>query len=415
MRPPDSPSSKKLEFKVPEVSYQRQRCDSKIPDSVANEKKTSHIRSKSSLKSLKQLKVLSSSPSSSIHKPVFRSHKPNSSVSLKNPTPSNSEFDDDASVAESILSTTKVRRTEAERIEYFKNQPEASDVEPYHVICLRCKKTVNLRKRQTYSVKPWEIHRARCDAKVPSGLFDETSTHTAKENDNKSQTGTTTTTTRTKTTEAERKTILECEAADVKPDEALCKRCKKWIRLGNGNSKYSLGNWSSHQARCGGVVPSSRVATAERKLRIVNDPRAKAFGPRHVECVTCGKSIVLEGEADYTLASWEKHKTECPNSDTSAKQVAPETCSAPNGVPMPPPSVESSSTVVSPEGAESSGPQKSGVKRCLEEETEDATEPPSIRPRTEVYAPSEKEAPSALGWFLLPFRSFIRGFKESLS
>ncbi|KAF9266905.1 hypothetical protein L218DRAFT_755876 [Marasmius fiardii PR-910] len=347
---------------------------------------------------------------------MSRSHKPDSSVSLKNPLPSESEFDDGASVAESILSTTKVRRTEAERIEYFKNQPEASDVGPYKVTCLRCKKTISLGKRQTYTVKLWETHRTRCDAKVPSGMFNEKSVHVSKKNDSKSETGATSTTARVKTTEAERKAILEREAADLKPDEALCKRCKKWIRLGNGNT-YSLGNWTSHQVRCGGVVPSSRVATAERKLRIVNDPRARAFGPRHVECAACGKSIVLGGDADYTLTSWEKHKTGCsdPSSpDTPVKSTSVEISSEFSSVPRSPPSVESSTTVVSPDGAGSSSPKR-GAKRCLEEETDDVAEPPSNKPRTEAYVPPEQEPPSALGWFLLPFRSFLRGFKESLS
>ncbi|KAL0065833.1 hypothetical protein AAF712_007136 [Marasmius tenuissimus] len=408
MGPPDS--TKKPEFKVPEGPYKRQRRDSEIPDSVSvGSKKKTHIRSASSVTSFKQLQS-SSAASSPTQKPVSRSHKPSSSVSQKNPAPSESEFDDGASIAESISTTNKLRRTEGERIEYFKNQPEASDIEPHHVTCLRCKKTVNLGKRQTYAVKPWETHRTRCDAKV---------FQSGEDNDNESEAAVTNTTVRPRTTEAERKAILESEAEEVKPDEAKCKRCEKWIRLGNG--KYSLGNWQGHQSRCGGVTPSSRVATAERKLRLVNDPGAKSFGPRHVECATCTKSIVLEGEADYTLASWEVHKSECHEPDSSS----PKTPSSPERrtIPRPPASVESSSTVVSPEGVEGSPPSR-GVKRRLEEDveedgaeplTEPTTEPPTNRPRTETYVPPQKEAPSPLGWFMMPIRSFMRGFRESLS
>jgi hypothetical protein len=78
--------------------------------------------------------------------------------------------DDNASVAESSFSTAVIRRTEAERIEYFKNQPDCADTEPHSVLCTRCNKTVNLGRKQTYAVKPWEKHRVRCDAKVSASV-----------------------------------------------------------------------------------------------------------------------------------------------------------------------------------------------------------------------------------------------------
>jgi hypothetical protein len=56
-----------------------------------------------------------------------------------------------------------IRRTEAERIEYFNNQPDCSNIEPHNVTCTRCNKVVQLGRKQTYTVKPWETHRRRCD------------------------------------------------------------------------------------------------------------------------------------------------------------------------------------------------------------------------------------------------------------
>ena len=57
-----------------------------------------------------------------------------------------------------------------------------------------------------------------------------------------------------------------------------------------------------------------------------------------------------------------------------------------------------------------------GVKRSREEV--DATsedEQTAVRPRTATYLPPQIEPPSTLlGWFMLPFSSFARGFKESL-
>lgn len=54
--------------------------------------------------------------------------------------------------------------------------------------------------------------------------------------------------------------------------------------------------------------PSSRVATAQRKLKIVNDANVKAFTARSVECKLCDATIELEGGSDYDLTKWEEHK-----------------------------------------------------------------------------------------------------------
>jgi len=85
--------------------------------------------------------------------------------------PSESEMDDGASVADSVMTTTRVRRTEAERIAYFKNQPECDSLEPHRVKCLRCQRNINLGTKQTFAVRPWELHRAKCDQKVPSSVM----------------------------------------------------------------------------------------------------------------------------------------------------------------------------------------------------------------------------------------------------
>lgn len=61
---------------------------------------------------------------------------------------------------------------------------------------------------------------------------------------------------------------------------------------------------------------------------------------------------------------------------------------------------------------------KVGAKRAREEEPEEGEvveeERPTNRPRTEVYAPPERDAPSLLGWFMQPLKEFARGFREGL-
>jgi hypothetical protein len=80
------------------------------------------------------------------------------------------EMDDNASIADSVMSVTvgKIRRTETERIEYFRNQPECGTLELHRAFCTRCNKFVSLGRKQTYAVRPWETHRNKCDQRVPS-------------------------------------------------------------------------------------------------------------------------------------------------------------------------------------------------------------------------------------------------------
>ncbi len=128
--------------------------------------------------------------------------------------------------------------------------------------------------------------------------------------------------------EEDRKAILEADPriSELKSDSAFCKDCQKWVRL-SPNTKYSLYHWRLHTQKCtstvyvlsvyaGGVLahlshlysPSSRVATAQRKLKIVNDANVKAFTARSVECKLCDATIELEGSSDYDLTKWEEHK-----------------------------------------------------------------------------------------------------------
>lgn len=57
--------------------------------------------------------------------------------------------------------------------------------------------------------------------------------------------------------------------------------------------------------------PSSRVATAQRKLELVNDPRVKSFSPTHVVCATCDDKVELMHDVDYNLTLWQEHKAGC--------------------------------------------------------------------------------------------------------
>ena len=67
--------------------------------------------------------------------------------------------DEASSVDESCPDPVIRRRTEAQRIEVIQSYSVCGEMEPYRVFCTRCDQWVNLGKKQTYTVKPWEKHR----------------------------------------------------------------------------------------------------------------------------------------------------------------------------------------------------------------------------------------------------------------
>lgn len=129
-------------------------------------------------------------------------------------------------------------------------------------------------------------------------------------------------------TEGQRRAFLrnDVQAQEVEPQRVLCRVCEKWIKL-SAVCNYGAGNWLAHKQRCSPATPvlraprrtpskpsfspSSRVATAERKIVLFNDAQVKVFSPRRVQCGKCMSVVVLEGTVDYELTKWTEHKETC--------------------------------------------------------------------------------------------------------
>ena len=81
---------------------------------------------------------------------------------------------------------------------------------------------------------------------------------------------------------------------------------------------------------------------------------------------------------------------------------------------QPPPSpVSTENTLIAPESVPSGSSQNLKRNREEPEGTVEDIERPVVRPRTESYVPPD-ETTTPLGLLLLPFKSFARGFRESL-
>jgi hypothetical protein len=87
--------------------------------------------------------------------------------SLRRPESPADDADETSSIAESSTGV-RVRRTEPERMQYLKDQPECSELEAHRAFCTRCNSWVNLGKPRTYTVRRWEVHRVKCDQKPPA-------------------------------------------------------------------------------------------------------------------------------------------------------------------------------------------------------------------------------------------------------
>ncbi|KAI6130144.1 hypothetical protein EV401DRAFT_2255275 [Pisolithus croceorrhizus] len=385
---------------------------------------------------------------------------------------------DDADETESIAESscgTRVYRSEPERIEYFKKQPECGQLEPHRAFCTRCDSWINLRKNQTYTVQPWEKHRAKCDLK-PS-VAKETKVASAEASPSAGETkdaiqvkeeGPTPimlplSATRpsgdvepsltcegipTNKSESTRLAVLQADprAQEIKPYEVLCRRCQKWIKL--SDQSYTLSNWQGHQLRCSGSTPNSRVATTERKIALLNDPQVKTITTRSVCCACCKGTVMSEGDLDYDHTKWNEHKRTCIplvflslpigrklNGSCSMTPAAPTMASkslssrlshvfppTPGNLTTPTPISRTSSRSLTslrsalPDDAlaVNSPTGQTGEKRAREETEVAEDSRPSNRPRSEDYKPPEREPPGPWGWFMQPVKAFIRGFREGL-
>ncbi|KAG2128594.1 hypothetical protein DEU56DRAFT_819149 [Suillus clintonianus] len=427
---------KMVEIFLPGPSPPRSPCNSQ-ESPVLSAKPTSKTRGPRSSSVVSLNRSIRHESPSALTVRAKSSDKTSPAPKVNCPNTPDDDADETSSIAESSAGA-RIRRSEPERIQYFKGQSLCDDVESHRAHCVRCNKWISLGKRQTYTVRYWEIHRRRCDQRTPVlklGRRDETELEKSEAEALESELSMEITKQPSpqpaQKSDAERKALLEEDprAQEVKPHEVLCRSCQKWIKL-SIDHVYLLGNWLAHQQRCSGVIPSSRVATAvataERKHSLLNDPQAKSSSPRHVECAFCRTNVELDGVAQYDLTKWHEHKAKCtshaiqstpkaPNSrrsrvfPTPSSQAITQTPTSEVHKPL----ASSSSASIDATAINNNSPSRIGEKRARDEE--DAGEDrPVNRPRTETYEAPKNEAPGPWGWFMQPFKAFVRGFREGL-
>jgi len=347
--------------------------------------------------------------------------KPSSRSGSVTPSVKGNEGQEDAYDDVSVTESSKSHRKNAEeRLQFFHSQPDCREVEPHRALCTGCDQWVSLNPIRAYAMRPWLVHRRECRKTSLTSKQMTTKPRDKEEgvpDGSKADDDVTSVVQSASETpgrvkgEAERQAYLEGDprSEEVRPYEVLCKTCKKWVQLGN-KTRYSLNHWKEHQKRCSGSIPSSRVATAERKLTLVNDASAKSFTATSVQCSYCDATIALDGEGDYNLTKWQEHKATCPSSPLHEHVAHGTSTRAPDASPSrsersenrPPVSVASTEATAVDAATLSGG----GKKRQREPDEEES----DSRPRKKhAVTPS-----GALDWLLLPFRSFVSGFKKGM-
>ena len=263
---------------------------------------------------------------------------------------------DDVSVAESSKGH---RKTEEERIQFFQSQPDCREVEPHRAFCTGCDQWVPLNAVRPYVMRPWLVHRRECrinshtnkqyafDSRFPElplmclregcpqrlsikkrellmAVTAMTMSYLPFNLHPGHQGG-------TRVRRSARLTLKGTRALKKFDPMKCCARparngcsseTSRAIRSVTGKNikNDALVRCESIHMNCvrsqidNTYSPSSRVATAERKLMLVNDASAKSFSGTDVLCKHCDTTIALDGEGDYNLTKWQEHKAACPRS-----------------------------------------------------------------------------------------------------
>ncbi|KAI9062543.1 hypothetical protein FKP32DRAFT_1573873 [Trametes sanguinea] len=415
-----NPSPKKVDVHLPGPSPKRPRHEP-TAESISAHKPVSRARRGNhsragSIASIAREDTLDASEVSPTKPISSASTKPRSTIAQRTETPEDGA-DDRSSIGESSAKM-RSRKTEAERRQFLEEDPNTGDVEPHRVFCKACDSWIDLNPKLKYVMRLWLEHKKQCKSIVadskPTDKPEESKVAEEAAADDGASVAATSVVDgghRRVAKEEDRKAILEADpkVAELKPDAAFCKDCQKWVKL-SAQTRYSLYHWRVHTQKCSSGVPSSRVATPQRKLKLVNDEHVKAFTPRSVECKLCGTTVELGTTADYDLTKWEEHKS----SEHSLEIEAPASRSNEGmsvGSPRPPPSTASTEDTVV---ATDSSPARKGVKRAREDDDAEV-EDRSVRQRGESYEAPEGENPGFLDWLVAPVKNFIRGFREGLA
>ncbi|THH26979.1 hypothetical protein EUX98_g7205 [Antrodiella citrinella] len=169
------------------------------------------------------------------------------------------------------------RKSEADRIQFFNDDPNCADLSPYRALCTKCQKVIVLSTNRRYVMKNWAIHRKSDCAIVPdeAGL---TSPKPAVQSS------------------AEAKEIAT-EPSLLVPPAPSASSVKFPTVVGSETIKEE----------------AQLSKQDKRKARLEADPLAETVEAHAVLCRSCHQWIQLAATTRYATAKWVDHREyQCP-------------------------------------------------------------------------------------------------------
>ncbi|KAI0091455.1 hypothetical protein BDY19DRAFT_991161 [Irpex rosettiformis] len=161
------------------------------------------------------------------------------------------------------------RKSEAERIQFFKDDLWCQEVEAHRILCRNCGEWKDLHPKRRFVMQNWLAHKKACPGSKNPPLFStpkpisQVSALHAVATPIRTQTPSSTTSDTLGPMEAEGKATLENDfrTGEIRPHEVFCTQCATWVKL-YPTTKYSPKNWLAHVQQCPGTASSSAAPTA---------------------------------------------------------------------------------------------------------------------------------------------------------
>ncbi|KAG9313094.1 hypothetical protein JVU11DRAFT_6539 [Chiua virens] len=135
-----------------------------------------------------------------------------------------------------------LRRTEAQRRAFFRDDPRVQESEPQRVLCRTCQKWIKLSGSSNYALGNWLSHTQRCTTTAPTIRR----TPSKRSFSPRSRVATT-----------ERKMVLlnDPQVKVCSPEHVVCGTCKAVVAL-EGEVEYDLAKWIEHKENCIPLAPA---------------------------------------------------------------------------------------------------------------------------------------------------------------
>lgn len=183
----------------------------------------------------------------------------------------------DEAVATDEATPARKRKSEGDRIQFFKNDPLCKELEPLRALCANCNTWVDLHQKRKYVMKEWVVHQKSCKRGSVAP------------------------------------TLVSTEIRDISVDLFLHRSPSTRVTparppVSREQSVQLKDEDSESPAR---KVKLRRFTEVERKSILDNDPRSGEVRPQEVFCIPCNKFIRLSTKTSYALYNWEAHSSKC--------------------------------------------------------------------------------------------------------